>query len=307
MLLPVRRWTRARRTLRAALLALVLAAVVVAGPLASEANADSTAPVADEASPGVRDSVVRLYFATLDRAPDRAGLDHWVGHYLDGLPLASVAQGLMTSPEWTSRYDRVDDAELVTLLYDNVLDRAPDEAGFTYWHRRLLDGHARTAVVLGFSESAEFVSATGTAAPEPPPPAPWPLVPDGSGHGRRIVYDNDAQRLWMVGDDGRTVHSHLVSGRAGVPAPGTYSVFSESELAWAGHDGITMQWMVRFAHGRDLPIGFHAIPRHRDGTPLQSERQLGTYQSAGCVRQADDDARLLYDWADVGTTVVVLP
>ena len=133
-----------------------------------------------------------------------------------------------------------------------------------------------------------------------------PPLPAGSGTGRRVVYSNPAQRVWLVGGDGRVEYSYAVSGRRGVPAGGTYSVYSKSRSTSAGHDGITMQNMVRFAHGRDLPIGFHAIPRFPSGRPLQSEDDLGGYRSAGCVRQADADAARLWDWAPIGTKVVVV-
>jgi hypothetical protein len=133
-----------------------------------------------------------------------------------------------------------------------------------------------------------------------------PPLPAGSGTGRRIVYSNPAQRVWLVGDDGVVERSYLVSGRRGVPAAGTYSVYSKSRYTSAGHDGITMQWMVRFARGTNLPIGFHSIPRDAQGRPLQTENDLGGYRSAGCVRQADADAAHLWDWAPIGTKVVVL-
>ncbi len=103
------------------------------------------------------------------------------------------------------------------------------------------------------------------------------------------------------------VDSYLVSGKAGVPEPGTYEVFSRSELAFAGHDDITMRYMVRFAHGQNLSIGFHSIPNDGTGAPLQTEEQLGEYRSAGCVRQSVRHAAFLYDWAVEGTPVVVLP
>jgi lipoprotein-anchoring transpeptidase ErfK/SrfK len=64
--------------------------------------------------------------------------------------------------------------------------------------------------------------------------------------------------------------------------------------------------MVRFARGETLAIGFHSIPVDRNGRPLQSESELGQYRSAGCIRQRKADAARLYDWAPVGTTVVVL-
>jgi lipoprotein-anchoring transpeptidase ErfK/SrfK len=83
-------------------------------------------------------------------------------------------------------------------------------------------------------------------------------------------------------------------------------VFSKSRKAYAGHDGITMNDMVRFTYGERLAIGFHSIPRDAQGRPLQGEHELGGYRSAGCIRQADRDAAYLYDWAPVGTTVVVV-
>jgi hypothetical protein len=66
-----------------------------------------------------------------------------------------------------------------------------------------------------------------------------------------------------------------------------------------------MDNMVRFARGRTLAIGFHAIPVYADGRPLQTEAELGLFRSSGCVRQRADKAKQLYDWAPIGTPVVV--
>lgn len=137
--------------------------------------------------------------------------------------------------------------------------------------------------------------------------AEFPPLPEDSGEGRRVVYSNSQQRLWLVDGDGVVVDSYLVSGRRGVPRSGTYRVYSKSPLAYAGHDGVTMTHMVRFARGRHLPIGFHAIPRTRSGRPLQTMAELGQYRSAGCVRQPPEKAEQLYYFADLGTTVVVTP
>jgi hypothetical protein len=140
-------------------------------------------------------------------------------------------------------------------------------------------------------------------APQPPAPP----LPSGSGSGRRIVYSNPQQRVWLVEADGRVHRSYLVSGKYRTPAAGTYSVYSKSRRAYAGHDGIEMDNMVRFARSTrsGIPIGFHGIPR-QNGRPMQTEDDLGGFRSAGCVRQSDPDAAYLYDWAPIGTTVVVL-
>ena len=134
-----------------------------------------------------------------------------------------------------------------------------------------------------------------------------PPLPAGSGSGRRIVYSNSRQRVWLVEASGAVSHSWLVSGRRGIPAPGTYRVFSKSPSSAAGPTGgLRLGHMVRFARGQRLAIGFHAIPTAR-GRPIQGIDELGEFRSAGCVRQDPRDAATLYAWAPIGTAVVVTP
>jgi lipoprotein-anchoring transpeptidase ErfK/SrfK len=66
-----------------------------------------------------------------------------------------------------------------------------------------------------------------------------------------------------------------------------------------------MEYFVRFATGFSEPIGFHSVPRDNTGKLEQTKAQLGTPLSAGCVRQWKPDAIALWDFAPVGTTVVV--
>ena len=290
---------------------MVWLSLVLALPSATQAqpggSVDGDDPtVASAVSAGVSDSVVRLYGAVFDRQPDAAGFAYWVDRYVSGTPLAVVARSFMEAPEWAETYGEVGDTEFIELLYRNVLDREPDASGAEYWAAELSSGLSRVHLLLNFSESPEFIEVTGTSQPEAPPPL-FPALPAGAGAGRRVVYSNSEQRVWWVEENEVVVQSYAVSGRRGVPRPGTYRVFSKSPVAWAGHDGITMNHMVRFARGTRLAIGFHSIPRYANGTPLQTEAELGGYRSAGCVRQADADAAALYEWAEIGTTVVVTP
>ena len=134
-----------------------------------------------------------------------------------------------------------------------------------------------------------------------------PLPPD-SGTGRRVVYCNSCQRVWLVEGNEIVVRSYQVSGRSGVPSAGTYRVFSKSRHSTDASGRLRLDYMTRFAHGQTLAIGFHGIPIDmRTGQPVQSNEDLGEYRSAGCVRQAHEDAAFLWDWAPVGTTVVVTP
>lgn len=129
-----------------------------------------------------------------------------------------------------------------------------------------------------------------------------PLPPD-SGTGRRIVYSLSQQRVWLVANAGLVQRTYPVSGRQGIPRPSTYRVFSKSRHSRNG--SVTMEYMVRFATGRRWNIGFHSIPVNSAGRPIQSEDELGSFRSSGCVRQHVRDAAFLWHWTPVGTTVVV--
>jgi lipoprotein-anchoring transpeptidase ErfK/SrfK len=136
----------------------------------------------------------------------------------------------------------------------------------------------------------------------------FPALPPGSGTGRRIVYANRAQRVWLVEANGQVVKSHRVSGRIGSPPPGTYAVYSKSRFTSSSlNPSIRWGYMVRFYRTRrGNNIGFHEIPRGPGGR-LQTDAQLGQALSSGCVRQSTPDAIYLWNWAPVGTRVVVTP
>ena len=132
-------------------------------------------------------------------------------------------------------------------------------------------------------------------------------LPAGSGSGRRVVFSESRQRVWLVDDDGRTVRTYLVSGSVYDNLPlGSYAVYSRSEQAWGIGESGTMRWFVRFTTGTaGAAIGFHDIPVN-DGEHVQTIDQLGTPLSHGCIRQSTADALFLWDFAELGTTVAVV-
>lgn len=139
-----------------------------------------------------------------------------------------------------------------------------------------------------------------------PQVASRPVLPKRSGHGRRVVFSQSEQRVWLVRADGSIQRTYLVSGSAYDNLdPGSYRVFSRSERAWGIDDSGTMRWFVRFAQGPNAAIGFHDIPID-DGAPVQTHAQLGTPLSHGCVRQRTVDAKALWSFAPLGTAVVVV-
>jgi hypothetical protein len=134
-----------------------------------------------------------------------------------------------------------------------------------------------------------------------------PLPPD-SGNGKRIVYSRKMQRVWAVDEEGRIVRSYLVSGsQYENEVPGTHQIISKSDVSTAWNGRAWLPLMMRWYKTEIGYLGFHAIPIHReDGTRYQTEAELGTRLSGGCQRQAERDAQFLWDFAPVGTTVVVL-
>ncbi|MGI9667516.1 MAG: L,D-transpeptidase, partial [Acidimicrobiia bacterium] len=143
--------------------------------------------------------------------------------------------------------------------------------------------------------------------PLPPVPPPYPDV----GSGKRIIYSNSQQHMWMIDENENLVDDYAVTGRKGIPYVGTYTVFSKSVNAWAPYGGITMKHMVRFVRpyswGNKWSYGFHSIPRYPNGEPMQTEDELGYFGSGGCVRQSDHKAAALYEWAEIGTVVHAIP
>ena len=131
-------------------------------------------------------------------------------------------------------------------------------------------------------------------------------LPEGSGTGKRVVFSESRQRVWLVNADEQIERTYLVSGSVyDNLEPGAFNVYSRSEDAWGVDDSGSMKYFVRFTQGdTGAAIGFHDIPI-KDGVPAQTEAQLGTPLSHGCVRQRRSDAIALWKFAPLGTSVIV--
>jgi len=133
-------------------------------------------------------------------------------------------------------------------------------------------------------------------------------VPAKSGVGRRIVYANRQQRVWVINGDNEVIRVFPVSGMLGQPGKGTFAVFSKSPSSYSPEfAGVTFRFMTRFAIGRNGGnIGFHEIPI-RNNKPMQTVDELGAFKGSGCLRSSTQDALFIYKWATLGTKVVVVP
>lgn len=105
---------------------------------------------------GVAGQGYRLYQAAFDRVPDTPGLSFWVRQLDAGMSLKAVAQAFIDSPEFQSLYGpNPSNAVFLELLYENVLDRAPDAGGYSYWLGAMGAGLDRKDMLIEFSESPE--------------------------------------------------------------------------------------------------------------------------------------------------------
>jgi hypothetical protein len=109
-------------------------------------------------------SLTELYVAYFNRAPDALGLDYWASRMVDGMSLAQIAKSFFAQPEASASFPTGTTAEaFVTKVYQNVLGRAPDQAGLAYWVNDLNKGNVTPDVlVLAVINGAK--SATGGAA-----------------------------------------------------------------------------------------------------------------------------------------------
>ncbi len=113
-------------------------------------------------------SVHRLYRAYFLREPDAGGLAYWQDVLATGrASLGGIAQLFSQSAEFTNRYGTLSNRAFVQLVYRNVMNREGEQTGVDWWTGVLDRGHPRGAVMLGFSDSAEFKERTGIVPPVP--------------------------------------------------------------------------------------------------------------------------------------------
>ena len=100
--------------------------------------------------------VSRLYQAYFLRIPDTSGLSYWINEKLNGTSLDTISEAFAGSSEFQDRYGSVDNSAYTSLVYNNVLGRAPDQSGLDFWTNSLNAGASRGSVMTGFSESIEY-------------------------------------------------------------------------------------------------------------------------------------------------------
>ncbi|MEU8568073.1 hypothetical protein AB0C51_06860 [Streptomyces pathocidini] len=123
-------------------------------------------------------------------------------------------------------------------------------------------------------------------------------VPANSGSGLRIVYALNAQRVWLVAKDETPLRTFKVARSSVSPAPGQYAVTSRATRI-PGSDGVAVEHVVRFAAVDGVVIGFSAAVDGSMPDPY-AERKTGG------IRSERPDGKALWDFAPVGTKIMVV-
>lgn len=148
-------------------------------------------------------------------------------------------------------------------------------------------------------EIIEEISASLDNAPipdSPPPPAP--------NSSKYILVDISEQHMYVYENDA-LIYSFVAStGINNATRVGTFAVQSKIPNAYGATWDIWMpNWLgIYWAGG--LENGIHALPILPNGATLW-EGYLGSPVSYGCVVLGTYDSILLYDWAEIGTTVEI--
>lgn len=105
---------------------------------------------------GAAGQTYRVYQAAFDRKPDAGGLGFWIFNMDNGVSAVSVAAGFLDSDEARLKFGTNSSAEeFVGKLYNNVLHRAPEQAGFDFWVNAIKLGFSRAELLAQFAESGE--------------------------------------------------------------------------------------------------------------------------------------------------------
>jgi lipoprotein-anchoring transpeptidase ErfK/SrfK len=124
--------------------------------------------------------------------------------------------------------------------------------------------------------------------------------------GRRVVISIAEQRM-RVYEDGVLLYDWPVStGIATSPTyTGVFQILSKEENAYASQWNLWMpHFLAVYRAGADVYNGIHALPILASGQRLWAGA-LGSPASYGCIILGIQEGETLYNWADVGTLVII--
>lgn len=135
-------------------------------------------------------------------------------------------------------------------------------------------------------------------------------LPESRQTQKRIEIDISDQKLYAW-QDNKIVGEHIIStGKPKTPTKtGEFSVLSKHETAYGCGDGQCWKmpyWLGIYMVG-STENGIHELPfiKTAGGWFREGAGSLGRAVSHGCVRLSLDEAKIAWDWADIGTPVII--
>lgn len=115
----------------------------------------------------MRVQITQLYVSLFSRAPEAEGLAYWVSQLDAGIPIATIAQQMYDVPPSRVSFPLgLTNEEIVTKFYQNVLGRAPDDEGLTYWASKMLTATKGSVIVDMITAVVNTTASMGAAALE---------------------------------------------------------------------------------------------------------------------------------------------
>lgn len=148
-------------------------------------------------------------------------------------------------------------------------------------------------------------------------PSPDVVLPEPPIPQKRIIVDLDRQHLVAFENGQEVFHWPISSGGESYPTyPGTYQILTHDEEAYGSSFSLcaeggdcgqwTMYWFMGiYEIAPDLMNGFHGAVLLPNGAYLNGG-SVGNPATFGCVMSVNDQAKLLYDWAEIGTMVEII-
>lgn len=133
-----------------------------------------------------------------------------------------------------------------------------------------------------------------------------PQPGSGSGSGsKKVIVDISEQRLYAYEGDNQVYSFVISTGANDGTLRGTFSVLDKIPNAYSAPWGFWMpDWLGIYYASATMENGIHSLPVLANGKQLWGE-SLGLPVTSGCVVLGPADAKLLFDWAVVGTPVVI--
>jgi hypothetical protein len=120
---------------------------------------------------------------------------------------------------------------------------------------------------------------------------------------KKIIINLNEQKLRTY-ENNEMIDEYLVStGKKGMETPiGEYKVEGKRQRAWSKMAGLWMPYFMLIEKNKG--IGIHELPEWPSGYK-EGVDHLGTAVSHGCIRLGVGAAAEVFNWAEVGTLVII--